>query len=528
MRRMRKPSAEPWRNDVDAALAAMSGDDLRDLLREMMIVIGERARRRVMNSIVNRAARGDSGWVPGALDDSDVAEAVVFAEAAERAGHADPPDFDERLRRGAAAFLRKDYAAAHRIFGALLRPIAQGAIDLGQDEIIEEVLAVDPSECVARYVVSAYMTAAPGLRADAVRAAIREVGTVGSLYEPIKGMERAAVEALPGLDAFLAEWRVLVEREAADDRRGGWGSNSARWLREVARRIDGSAGLAQVARSRRTAADLGAWCESLVEAGDWKSALSAFEEAAELVTDREYARGEFLDGAAHAARQLGEKDVSPWLERAWRAQPTLLRLRRWVGSARSRQAIRARAAEALEACPQPALSQRALLYLLGGDLERAADLLARAPGLGWSIEGHPGHLLFPVFHALLGGNDAFTLAQRGPDMEELEMLTSDRDEPHEPAPEVGEILRNAGVDGLSDVKARKAVLAAMRKAAELRVAGVTAEKRRRHYGHAASLVASCVACDGSREASRWAATLRDDYRRFSAFRAELDQRLRTA
>jgi len=528
MKRRRKPTPEPWGKDVDAALAAMKADELRDLLREMMLEIGDRALARVASSIVSRAARGSSGWVPEALDDSDVAEAVAFAEAAKRVGYAEPSDVDERLRRGAAAFLARDYAVAHRIFGALLRPIAEAEIDLGQHEMIDEVLGVDANECATQYVVSAYMTSAPGRRAEAVRAAIDEVGTVGYFSEPIKAMERAAVEALPGLDDFLSAWRVIVEKEAAADRRGDWDIGAPRWLREVAKRIEGSGGLANVARSSKSAADLRAWCETLVEAGDWKSALSAFEEAADLVTDRGYARAEFLDGAALAVRELGEKDVSPWLERAWRAEPTMLRLRRWVGSACNQQSIRERSTDALNACPTQALRQRAFLHLLRGEMEQAAKLLAGASGLGWSSQEHPGHLLFPVFHALLAGNRAFTLAEHGMDMGELEMPVSDRDEPREWTPEVGEILRNAGVDGLSDAKARKAVLAAMRRAAERRVAGVTEEKRRRHYGHAASLVATCVACDASPEASRWAARLREEYRRFSALRAELDQHRRTA
>ena len=52
-----------------------------------------------------------------------VAEILGFAAAAERVGHADPSEVDEYLRRGSEAFLRKDYAAAFRIFGALLQPV---------------------------------------------------------------------------------------------------------------------------------------------------------------------------------------------------------------------------------------------------------------------------------------------------------------------------------------------------------------------------------------------------------------------
>jgi hypothetical protein len=63
-------------------------------------------------------------------------------------------------------------------------------------------------------------------------------------------------------------------------------------------------------------------------------------------------------------------------------------------------------------------------------------------------------------------------------------------------------------------------------AAESRVAGVTEEKRRRYYGHAADLVAECVACDSTGETARWAATLQAEYRRFPALREQLDRATR--
>jgi hypothetical protein len=63
--------------------------------------------------------------------------------------------------------------------------------------------------------------------------------------------------------------------------------------------------------------------------------------------------------------------------------------------------------------------------------------------------------------------------------------------------------------------------------AERRVSGVTEQKRRRHYGHAAELVAACVACDGSLEGARWVASIRTEYRRFPALRAEFDRALRS-
>ncbi len=71
---------------------------------------------------------------------------------------------------------------------------------------------------------------------------------------------------------------------------------------------------------------------------------------------------------------------------------------------------------------------------------------------------------------------------------------------------------------------RDVAIAAMRVAAERRVEGILGNSRRRHYGHAALLVASCLAfAPKGREAelSMWVAELRQQYARRSAFRQEV-------
>jgi hypothetical protein len=379
--------------------------------------------------------------------------------------------------------------------------------------------------------VSIYMLSPPSERAAAVRAAIAEVQGLGQFWEPIRELERVAVEPLPGLKEFLPEWRALIAQKPAGHRSRDWDTDEDRWLREVVQRIDGSEGLAKIARTTKRADDLRAWCKSLVEAGDWKAALPAFEEAAGLVADKDYARGELLDGAALAAQNLGRKDLSAWFERAWRAGPSMLRLRRWLGSAGNKAALRKRASEARLACPKPAVRQRAFLHVLQGEFEPAANLLAAAPGLGWSNGEHPGHLLFPLFTRLLGGKKKATsprtalMLHRGMDLEELEAMTADEDEPVLAAPEVDQLLELAGVATIPTPDTRTAVIAAMRKAAESRLAGVTEQKRRRHYGHAAELVGACVSCDSSTDTARWVAALRAEHKRFPALRAELDRAL---
>jgi len=107
----------------------------------------------------------------------------------------------------------------------------------------------------------------------------------------------------------------------------------------------------------------------------------------------------------------------------------------------------------------------------------------------------------------------------------LEVATADGlEEPRLDTPAVLTVLRAAGVPGDVRPTIRSTVHDALRAAASARVHGVLRERRRRHYGHAALLVACCVELDADR-AVRWGADLRERTRRFPAFCAALDDSL---
>lgn len=289
--------------------------------------------------------------------------------------------------------------------------------------------------------------------------------------------------------------------------------------------------MAKVARASRRAEDLRAWCEFLVDSGDWKGAYSAFKEAAESVVagQSDTPRAEFLDGAALAAQELGRRDLPSHLERAWRATPSMLRLRRWLGSTSSKATLKKRSSKALEACPDRAHRQRALLHVLLGELVAAAELLGAAPGLGWSSAEHPGHVLFPLLQELLGGAPPTTLPldpyRSGLGEDGFCWMASEGKEPRLTTPEIADLIQRAGVQATVSEPARTTVLKAMREAAEKRVTGVTENKRRRHYGHAAELVAACLTLDQNPETIDWVAKIRGTYRRFAALQREFTARL---
>jgi hypothetical protein len=86
------------------------------------------------------------------------------------------------------------------------------------------------------------------------------------------------------------------------------------------------------------------------------------------------------------------------------------------------------------------------------------------------------------------------------------------------------LARGADIDRVTTSQ-RKILLDAMKAAARKRALGVTGEKRRRHYGHAATLVACCVELEGGAAASDWLAEIRAQTSRFYAFREELARAL---
>jgi hypothetical protein len=64
MRKRRAIAAAQPAGDIEGALAALSADELRMLVRDIMFALDEQIYGRIANSLVNCAARGGSGWMP--------------------------------------------------------------------------------------------------------------------------------------------------------------------------------------------------------------------------------------------------------------------------------------------------------------------------------------------------------------------------------------------------------------------------------------------------------------------------------
>ena len=377
----------------------MTAPELRAFVRAVLDEFEDEQRSRVIDSLLSRAARGEAGWKPNRPSSRIVNDARSFADAAQRVGHADPDDVSEHFRLASRAFLAGDHASARAVFEALLIPISTVDIDLGQHELVDDVLTVEVHTCVAQYVTSVYTTTPLPERAGAVFNAIENVKPIGSMLNPIGEMEDVSAGALPDLGAFLPRWvKHLGRRRPSKDELE---SDHERWLREAVFRLEGVTGLEQLARKTKRPQTCLAWCEALVDRRDWAGALHAYEASAVLV-GKSHWRGELLDGVALAAQQLKRSDVAERLAAAWHAAPTLARLLRWlVTEDRSPTALRVKARKIVSRCPKTAERQLGLLRLLACDIRAASDILSQAPGLGWSSDEHPGHVLFPSFALLL-------------------------------------------------------------------------------------------------------------------------------
>jgi hypothetical protein len=511
-------------SDVAAALRALDADELRTFIGEALERLEPDTRGPIEDALLRRAAaRG--GYRPAGPAPEIVDEVVEFATAARRVGHADPSEVDEYLRHGVTASLAGEHASARRIFEAMLRPIADAEIDLGQDEMVEEVLSVDLHDCVGRYLFAVYLEVPANARVDALLTAIEEVQGIGSLIEPVRAMEEALGHGLPDVDAFLDEW--IKRLEASTSGNDEWESEHERWLRDAVARREGTDGLARIARATKRPQAVKAWCDAVAKENDWKKALEAYEEAVTLVTSGLW-HGELRDGAALAASKLGRKDATKKLEAAWLGAPSLARLLRWlVADEANAPLLRKRAAAALAASSTKSSRLVVCLHVLAGDIPAAAKLLKAAPGLGWSNGDHPGHLLFPAFAWLLAESapkgasaDLVEVLSHPPrsalesDLEAVDALTKLS------TPTVRDVLERVDVRRRVTPKDRAAALDAMRTAASKRTDGVTGEKRRRHYDHAATLVACCVEVDRAGSAA-WLEALRTRTSRFPAYQEAL-------
>ncbi len=516
-----------WARELDQALENMEARDLRKAILEILVWAEEPFRGRVVEEVLNQAAAGEGGWRPKGPSPKEVAETLEWAEGVVEGREADAMEMERRLALGSAAFRARNYEDAREIFAALLEPLGAGEIDVGAEELPKDALGPGAFTWAVQYLVAVYMTTSPGERVQALKDALEEVRDFWSISLPLQRMEEAALDPLPGFEGFAKEWMDFL---LAEGEKGNLSHSMESWLKEALLRVEGTEGLGRWARFSEDPGDYRSWCFALFRGGDWAGALEACREAGEVFSEAGRERARFLDGAALAAWKLDRPDFSSYLEEAWRAEPTLFRFLRLAGTAQGVEDLRETAWRALSSHLGKDLPVLNFIEILLGDYERPADSLARAPGLGWSAEEHPGHLIFWVFYLLLGGRAFRREAKTSFSTRTMDFFPWVREEKEEGfysmAPGVEEVLERAEAGRDLESVERETMVHAMRRAAEKRIAGLTAKRRYKHYPHGGLLVAACHEAGCLREIpDPWLAGILQDFSRYPAMVREIQNRL---
>ncbi len=277
----RTRSHESREVDANSALGALGDEDLRNIILDIIPWLDLKLRTRLFDNIVECAARKSAGWTPAALDtNAELAKLDSYLEEVTNAGYADPEIVDDFLRKGKSAFFHREYDTSAQIFRKLLIPIVETEFDMEYHETPDEVLGVDLADCANQFMVAVYVTSSLEKRVLAVYEVIQDVGSIGFFREPLSQIEKTATEELPQFDEFVSSWRAFLDEQFAVKRDNHFYRYTDNWRREAALRLDGPDGLAKIARSSNRVDDFREWCRSLINAGEWHAALSAFEEAA--------------------------------------------------------------------------------------------------------------------------------------------------------------------------------------------------------------------------------------------------------
>jgi tetratricopeptide (TPR) repeat protein len=504
------PAQDREARELEKSLRALSKARLVAFVREVALGLPPRAYRTLLDRLRMAVVRA-GGKLPGARDPRLLDEVRDWCRRALEEGYAAPDQLDQLLARAGRAFLAGDRARAAAAFGALFELLAEA--NLGQEAMVGEVLATDLAEAAARYLAACYESAPIARRAEALWAALETLRESVRIEEPLVAMEDALQGEPSHLREFLPRWvRWLRGRvESGRDRLASTDQPLAA-LREAVGRLQGVDGLGRIARERGDERSYSAWARALVEAGRWDDAVAALEEAAASRGLRQWA-ARFHDDAARVAFHAGKAaETARILHAAWRARPTVARLLRWLGAVSSDPVVRAeKTRQELDALRRKVFrapcAAAATLRLLAGDYRGAASALARADGLGWSSEEHPGHVIFPALLFVVTQNEASTPCS-GAAVKVIEAgwvgssLSETLDEelslfhrvlPPLPRLSLRSCLESAMARWPPSPADRSRVLAALRQAAARRVEAVVAKKRRGAYHHAGLLVAACAA-----------------------------------
>jgi hypothetical protein len=478
-----------------AHLEQLDAAALREVITEMGADLEPEELARLVDIATRKLvkAKGRRALPSGEDPQRLVADVSRYARSIKVTARGNPSDLDALFTRLNAAWMRGEHEAFRvgmmDIVGAL-----HSGVDLGHDELYSEVLSTDVYELAKRLLVSVYLTTSGDERPAAIAKVNDAMGVLMAAEDtPIRAMEEVALERLPDLDEFARAWAAHLRAQVGTGRaNGAWAFEQQ--LREATSRSAGTSGLAELARSSKAVADYEAWAEALRSGGDPAAAARAAREGAEAMADG-YQRANVFTLAARTG--LGRKKTSePDLRAALLADPSALRLRRWLATVAAKK--RRSAVCELELSTNDAAAM-AIVHALRGDWAAVAKLIEKGAPLGWSGLDHAGQVGVEAI--------VWALAPASSRVKQLAKRSTD-DIPglDDPGAWLEEDL--ASLDGLDKLAAptltelldeleplrpsaaeAKTLRAAISKAALARVEAVAGNSRRSRYDDAARLVA---------------------------------------
>jgi hypothetical protein len=390
-RRPARPAPEADLDSFESALSSLSLDALRRFTRDHLRGLDLEARRAFAETLIGFAAR-HGGWRPARAADALLLEDIrSFVRLAARGIEVSPDAIDVLFDRANKVFFAGEMELARDAYEALLRPLADAEIYLGQHEMYSEVLRNDLGDVVARYRVAVWTSAPPEQRAEALWNAVFWTHDLESWGTPLEQLERAAIGPLSGWEEFLPTWDAWVEAH--------WNTTPAHHRvnldalrKEAALRARGADGLQQIAERSESPALWSEWIRALLRDGRLREALSACDTALARCAPTDYRRRTLARMAARVALALADTTaLERTLHREWTLDRDLASLLDWA--ARDRQSAEVLStrldAEAVWIAKDARL--QGITHLLCGRYQDAMRALDRseaeelAPAMAWIL-----------------------------------------------------------------------------------------------------------------------------------------------
>lgn len=529
-----RPSPDADLDSFEAALSSLSLDALRRFTRERLRELDPEARRASVEALLEFAVR-HGGWRPTRAADPRLLEDVrAFVRVSSSHGDASPGAIDALFDRVNRAFLAGEMALACDAYEALLRPLADGEIFLGQHEMYSEVLRNHPGDAVARYRVAVWASAPPAQRAEALWNALLWTDDLESWGAPLEQMERAAVGPLPGWEEFLHAWDAWVEAHwSAVPTHRNVHIDALR--KEAALRGRGVDGLRQIAERDGSPALWHEWIRSLMRAGRMREALEACDTALARCPPTDYHRHSFADTAVRLSLALADSvGVERALHREWTLRYDVAALLNWAARDRPMAQVLSVRVDAEAATAPKNARIEGVTHLLSGRYQDALKTLATPgavellPAMAWILlDG----TMSPSLRAIGGPIGLTSLGCETDD----DATTSDPPEgwstpddvlPAHPAITLAEQLPGLVVwRPLGDEDLRE-MQSALERAAVAYIDDATSAKHRSAYAHGARLAVVCAEARSRRGdpagAREFLARVAENHRRWPAFRDALE------